>query len=88
MDGRYLRAEFIGGILDRLGFTVDVKGDLIDARFKAGETHRVKETLDRVGRLLGATRLMDMYLKDGADVDDLIEDFMGGRYHFASTEED
>jgi pyruvate, water dikinase len=88
MEGRYMRAEFIAGILDRLGFAVDVKGDLIDAQFKNGDPSLVEGTLDMVGRLLGATRLMDMYLKDNANVGLLIEDFINGRYHFAAADDD
>ena len=43
--------------------------------------------LDMTGRLLGATRLMDMYLKDETMVDKYVDDFMSGRYHFASIED-
>ena len=42
--------------------------------------------LDMVGRLLGATRLMDMYLKEDTDVSALVDDFMNGRYHFATVD--
>ena len=38
-----------------------------------------------VGRLLGATRLMDMYLKEAGQVDGFVDDFMNGRYHFATV---
>ena len=41
----------------------------------------MEDTLDMVGRLLGATRLMDMYLKDESMVEGFVEDFMTGRYH-------
>ena len=63
------------------------KSDLVDARMK-GEDHRAMEDkLDQVGRLLGATRLMDMYLKDDSMVEGFVEDFMNGRYHYATMEE-
>jgi len=39
-----------------------------------------------IGRLLGCTRLMDMYLKDSTMVENFVEEFMNGRYHFASVE--
>jgi pyruvate,water dikinase len=39
-----------------------------------------------VGRLLGATPLMDMVLKDAAMVESFVDDFMKGRYRFASEE--
>jgi pyruvate,water dikinase len=85
--GKSLRAGFIGGVLERLGFTVDIKGDLVDGQFKVGHQQAIFEKLDMVGRLLGATRLMDMYLKDASRVEGFVDDFMNGRYHFSSIEE-
>ncbi len=85
--GRSLRAAFIGGILDRLGFGVNIKGDLIDGQLDEGSRRTILDKLDMVGRLLGATRLMDMYLKDETQVEGFVEDFMKGRYHFASIED-
>ena len=86
-EKRSLRADFLSAILQRLGFRVDKKSDLIDGQLKGEEKKRVEHTLDMTGRLLGATRLMDMYLKDSAMVESYAEDFMNGRYHFASLEE-
>ncbi len=83
---RMLRAEFLKGILDRTGFKTNMKNDLIDAEFKGGEKELIGEKLDIMGRLMGATRLMDMYLKDRQMVEKYIDEFMNGRYHFASIE--
>ena len=83
--GRSLRANFIKGILTRLGFMVEIKSDLVDAEFKHGSLKTMKKTLDMTGRLLGATKLMDMYLKEDLDMEFLIDDFMNGRYDFRST---
>ncbi len=83
-EGRAIRASFIKGILTRLGFMVQVKSDLIDAQFKHGSL-KTMETLDMTGRLLGATKLMDMYLKKDLDIDSLIDEFIHGRYDFQST---
>jgi len=85
--GKSLRAGFIGGVLERLGFMVDIKGDLIDGQLKEGDRKTIAEKLDMVGRLLGATRLMDMYLKDFSLVEGFVDDFMNGRYHFSSIED-
>lgn len=85
--GKSLRAGFIGGVMERLGFMVDIKGDLIDGQLNEGDRKTIAEKLDMVGRLLGATRLMDMYLKDASMVEGFVDDFMNGRYHFASTED-
>jgi len=86
-DGRILRANFIKGILTRLGFMVTIKSDLIDAEFKHGSLKTMEKTLDMIGRLLGATKLMDMYLKENTSLEFLIDDFMNGRYDFRSTAE-
>jgi len=85
--GKSLRAGFIGGVLECLGFMVDIKGDLVDGQFKVGNQEAILEKLDMVGRLLGATRLMDMYLKDASMARGFVDDFMNGRYHFSSVED-
>lgn len=84
---RALRADFLNGVLERLGFEVEKKGDLVDAQLKGEQRSALKRKLDMVGRLMGATRLLDMYLKDSSTAEGYIEDFMKGRYHFASEEE-
>ena len=85
--GKSLRAGFIGGVLERLGFMVDIKGDLVDGQFKVGDQEAILEKLDMVGRLLGATRLMDMYLKDAGRIEGFVDDFMNGRYDFSSVKD-
>ncbi len=65
-----------------------VKSDLVDARFMEAGEKQVAEKLDMLGRLLGATRLMDMYLKQENQVAPFAEDFLAGRYHFASVDMD
>jgi len=85
-DKRTLRADFLSRILQGLEFEVSRKSDLVDAQFKGGDQNVIAPKLDMVGRLLGATRLMDMYLKDDSMVEKYTEEFMNGRYHFASVE--
>ncbi len=84
-SGRLLRARFLKEILERNGFLVDIKSDLIDAEFKNGSLSVMKETLDITGRLLGATKLMDMYLKESSEIETRIDDFMNGCYDFRSV---
>lgn len=86
IEKRRLRAVFLSRIFKRLGFDVSRKSDLIDARYTAGSQVNTAHTLDMVGRLLGATRLMDMYLKDEIMADAYADDFMQGRYHFSSVD--
>jgi pyruvate,water dikinase len=87
LSGRLLRANFLKAILKRLDFEVEKKSDLVDGQLKERSQDSLLESLDMLGRLLGATRLMDMYLKQGSDVDGLADEFMQGRYHFASVED-
>ena len=59
---------------------MDRQVDLVEARLPEADQAVIEERLDMVGRLLGATRLMDMYLKSPEMVDRFVQDFMDGRY--------
>ncbi|MDJ0781887.1 MAG: PEP/pyruvate-binding domain-containing protein [Desulfosarcinaceae bacterium] len=85
LDQRLLRARFLRQVLRRLGFDVQIKSDLIDGEFKGPNDAGGLRRLEMLGRLLGATRLMDMYLKDADQIDGFVTDFMAGRYHFATV---
>lgn len=86
-ENRALRADFLTRVLERLGFDVDKKGDLVDGQLSQVDEKIIREKLDIIGRLLGATRLMDMYLKDNTMVERFVDEFMNGRYHFATVED-
>lgn len=75
-QGRLLRLQLIATLLERAGFTVETRGDLLDARLPAGTAADMQAPLRTLGRLLGATRLMDMTLQDASDVTRSIEDFI------------
>jgi len=83
--GRWRRAGFIAGVLEKIGFVTQVTSDLIDGRIMGIDGTRIQEILDLTGRLLGATKLMDMYLKDGADMEEYVTAFMNGQYDFRSS---
>jgi pyruvate,water dikinase len=85
-DQRTLRAEFLSQVLQKLDFEVNKTSDLVDARLTGTSAEATLQKLDILGRLLGATRLMDMYLKETSQISGFVEDFMNGRYHFASFE--
>jgi pyruvate,water dikinase len=82
-DSRSLRIDFITQILVRLEFVVDKKGDLLEAKLGAMESRVLCKKLDMLGRLLGATKLMDMVLTDKEMVNQCVEDFFNGRYSFS-----
>ena len=86
-ENRALRADFLTRVLERLGFNVDKKGDLVDGQLSQEDQKATRHKLDIIGRLLGATRLMDMYLKDHNMVERFAEEFMNGRYHFATVDD-
>lgn len=83
--GRSLRTKFLCRILERLAFEVNKKSDLVDAKYMAASQEIIAAKLDMLGRLLGATRLMDMYLKQEDQVAVFAEEFLKGRYHFSSV---
>lgn len=81
--GKSLRLDFIETILSRLGFTISQKGDLLDARLMRYDEKTTAHKLDMIGRLLGATKLMDMILDNETMVAKMVEEFMAGRYDFS-----
>lgn len=85
-QGRFLRAEFVSRILEHHRFEVTRKSDLMDARFIESSREEIADKLDMLGRLLGATRLMDMYLKQESQVAAAVEEFISGRYSFTALE--
>ncbi|RUM93381.1 MAG: hypothetical protein DSZ23_00085 [Thermodesulfatator sp.] len=84
-EGKFMRTKFIAGILQRLGFKAETTGDLVDARIKHVSEKEVLSVLFQVGRLVGATRLMDMMLTPETDIERLIAEFLQGRSDFSQN---
>ena len=82
-EGREQRTRFLVHILDRLGFDSENTGELVDAKIGKIPSKKVQEILETIGRLVGATKLMDMYLKPETDVEALAEEFLRGRSDFS-----
>ncbi len=78
-----LRINFLGEILERLEFLVEKKGDLLEAKIQNLPRPAMQEKLDTLGRMLGASKLMDMVLRDEAMVKSCVEDFFNGCYSFS-----
>ena len=85
--GRSLRIQFLAEVLDRLGFETAIKGDLLEASLGRLDRPAMEPVLDQVGRLLAASRLLDMALKTPGQVQQLTELFFQGRYDFLDPEE-
>ncbi|MHB8788278.1 MAG: PEP/pyruvate-binding domain-containing protein [Desulfobulbaceae bacterium] len=81
--GITLRLAFIAEILRRLGFSVQTKGDLLDAQLMRYSQEDMLEKLDVVGRLLAATTLMDMVIRDEDMVNRMVAGFMNEDYDFS-----
>ena len=81
-SGRSLRIFFLVRILEEIGFQVDHKGDLLDARTADIEEGELTNRIQLLGRLLGATKLMDMALHDEEQVEQYVREFFEGRYNF------
>lgn len=80
--GRSLRLSFLGKVLDRLGCKLRITGDLLDASLSGLAADDLEDVLDQVGRLLGASRLLDVAIASEADVDRMVDAFFRGDYDF------
>ncbi len=82
-EHRSLRIDFLSGVLQRLDFQTEQKGDLLEARIPDTDSDLLIEKLDMLGRLLGATKLMDMVLENSSMVEECVDEFFNGRYSFS-----
>ena len=87
-QGRSLRIRLLTLILGRLGFEVSVKADLLDARIGELDRDSLVELLATVGRLLGATKLLDMVLKDEHQLEPFAAQFFAGAGRFTDRPAD
>ena len=75
------RVRCIGLILKELGFTVELTGDRLRARYQKYPRPELCSRLDQLGRLLIMTRQMDMLMVDEAAVASYAAKFLTGEYH-------
>ncbi|MBI9079309.1 MAG: pyruvate, water dikinase [Pseudodesulfovibrio sp.] len=68
-DNRLLRLEFIRRVLDHYGFDTKTRGDMLDAACSRLEENEIRRLLVRLGYLLATTRLMDMRMDSGEQVE-------------------
>jgi pyruvate,water dikinase len=82
-DGRRARrCELIGAILERLDFQIERSGDLVNARLRKVPRDAVLQRLDQIGRLIVATRQLDMRLGPGTPITWYVEAFLDENYLF------
>ena len=56
---------------------------MIDAQLSRSDSQTLEAKLEVLGKLLGCTRVLDMSLKDGSQVEELVGRFMNGIYDFS-----
>jgi len=80
LSRRTRRARLLSEILERHDFVTNQSGDLVVGRLKGVPQPVVEERLQMVGRLIGFSRQLDIFLTDEEIVDRLVSDFMHSRY--------
>ncbi|MFO7560606.1 MAG: PEP/pyruvate-binding domain-containing protein [Desulfobacterales bacterium] len=85
--GKALRIEFLAGVLTRLGYQVEIRGDMLQATLKGLDCPAMQELLDQTGRLLGCSRLLDLAIPNQAEVRRLTELFFKEDYDFMGRSE-
>ena len=73
---RSRRAMLLVYIMEKIGFKVDVNGDLVIARAVDSSAEQTKKHLYLIGRLIGFVRQLDVLMKDDSTVDLYFERFM------------
>ena len=77
---RSRRVRAIAIVLMGLDFSVEVKGDRVDARLQKYASPVIQEKLDLIGRLLIFTRQMDMLMTSETSVEAVAKNFLEGNY--------
>jgi pyruvate, water dikinase len=77
---RSRRLRLIAIIIEELGFSVRIKGDLIVGRLANVQEADMIEILDQLGRLMAYTRQLDARLRDDGEVERFAKSFMSGSY--------
>jgi pyruvate,water dikinase len=77
---RSRRAELLKRILERDGFVVECSGDLVVARLRKAAAAMVLERMTMIGRLIGFTRQLDVFLASEDLVTRHVNYFLEGKY--------
>lgn len=85
---RIRRIRLIASVLERLGFNMEISGDIIRARFRRHPAPETEDRLNLVGRLMAYVRQMDMLMKDDNISQVLAERFLTGHYERPGEEEE
>jgi pyruvate, water dikinase len=81
LERRLRRLQLIGEILVQLGFTVSLRGDMLDAMLGGDSKSRLLKKLEILGRLEVYTKQMDMVMSGDAVVSGHVADFFEKHVH-------
>lgn len=73
---RSRRAAVLRKILEHHGFVVEGAGDLVIARLRSPPAEAMVRLMGMVGRLIGFTRQLDIFLKEDGHVEEYVERFL------------
>jgi len=85
--GKNLRLNFLAAVMIKLGYQVRINGDQLDARAAGHDAEQMKEILDQTGRLLAASRLLDVGIAGQGMIERLIDSFFAEEYNFLEVTE-
>jgi pyruvate,water dikinase len=77
---RMRRVRFLGRVLQHLDFRVEMKEDSITARIDGYEAQVLEEKLEILGRLMMASKQLDMVMLADEAVDRFYQEFVAGGY--------
>lgn len=80
---RERRARVLRAILGKYDFMTEAKGDLVIGRIKAIPAAEIEERLRMIGRLIGCTRQLDVFLRDDDAIERCVNRFMTGQWDLA-----
>lgn len=83
--GKTLRVQLLGAILNKIGFKVSMKGDLIEAVYARYDKASTENAIDMMGRLLSSARLLDISISNLDDIEFYVEEFFNGNYDFINV---
>ena len=87
LEKRTRRAQFLREVLERLGFWVDQKADLINARVKRLPRDEMLDQLKMLGRLMGCSRQLDVTMVNESVVERYVDLFLKGDYSMGHGEQ-
>jgi len=83
LSRRVRRARFLARVLTHLDFRVEVKGDSLTARLDGVDLPVLEERLEILGRLIMASKQLDVTMADDSLVEEYFEEFISSGYRLA-----